>query len=188
MSEPKDNPSDIQDTEATENLKHDTSPQVSLPSFQKQKLIFQPETTEEVVEDVAEQLGIAAILSNNHVLKEEDKVPATKTQKEIDNATNEMVMEIENFEMNSMPPSLKLARMHRDCNKIGQALDYRSVKSVSSSKIDSQLTISRKKSWKFAHVAAELNIHLILCVRVQKISRIMDQLFHFISNSQNLSS
>jgi hypothetical protein len=44
-----------------------------------------------------------------------------------------MVEKIENFEMNSMPPVLELAEIHRDCNKIGQALDYRLVRSVRSS-------------------------------------------------------
>ena len=89
----------------------------------------------ETVENVAEKLGIAAILSNNHLVnQEEDDKPAeekTEEQKEIDEATEQLVEKIENFEMNSMPPDLKLAEMHRDCNKIGQSLDYRVIKSVS---------------------------------------------------------
>ena len=75
-------------------------------------------------------MGITAILANNNVQKEPKTDGKDAAEGEIDEATEQLVEKIENFEMNSMPPNLKLAEMHRDCNKIGQAPDYRSIRSV----------------------------------------------------------
>lgn len=80
---------------------------------------------------------------------------------ELDEATNKLVEEIENFEMNSMPPDLKLAEMHRDCYKIGQAIDYRLIRSVITFYI-----------YSFANIIIERRISYLPLLLQNKIQRL----------------
>jgi hypothetical protein len=56
---------------------------------------------------VGELFTIEAIIGNNH---------PEKNQLGLDDATNQLVENIEKFEIFSMPPDLSLALIHRDCN------------------------------------------------------------------------